>query len=141
MIEEAKYIFEDTNKAHYKNYGHLEHAVEEILSFWQNFNTQQEVTVGFLHQQESLYDVVKSVISHMRTPLLIGNKHKEHMKEVRKQAQAIVDKATKLRHQLENQPSGWTCIKGKMTKGSHPHHQPPHCISRVRALSNFLGAW
>lgn len=100
MIEEAKYIFEDTNKAHYKNYPHLEHAVKEIVSFWQDFNTQQGVTVGFLHQHESLYDVVKSVVSHMRTPLLIGKRHKEHMKEVCEQTQAIVDKATKLRKSI-----------------------------------------
>lgn len=104
-IREARQLFEESQKTHYKNHTNLGFALEKVADFWLAFSRENNLTVEHLQRQKFLYNGLMPIAGYMCTPRKVSREYKRNMRNIRKNTRAIAQEATRI----------W-CIMGEMAE-------------------------
>lgn len=81
-IREARQLFEELWKTHYKNHMNLGFALEKVANFWLAFSRENNLTVEHLQQQKFLYNGLMPIAGYMCTPRKVPRGYKRNMRNI-----------------------------------------------------------
>ena len=95
-IQQARRLFEESQRTHYQNCKNLELALEKVTGFWLAFSKENGLTAEYLRRQKFLCNGLMPIAGYMCTPRKVPRKYNRSTKNIRKNTQAIAHEATRI---------------------------------------------